>query len=162
MIERLLQQSNSRLKQKLGFHPEKSSYRLYDEDTWSEFCISRPQRQGANGVYLPRTLTAHILYLEPMFPGNFFHEYFGHGSYCEHTENGQKIVGFEQKLAEIEKEILGVDELPEDQRFTITRGYPLFGDYVRLQEEFEEFSKTIYQEYEGFAREVEAYLLSVS
>ena len=33
------------------------------------------------------------------------HEYLGHGSYCEYTENGRRTIGFEQELKNLEKEM---------------------------------------------------------
>ena len=53
------------------------------------------------GIFFPIDLTAHLLKLplEELIP-NAFHEYLGHGTFCEHSIYGQQLVEDEIEFSE--------------------------------------------------------------
>ena len=143
----------------MGISPEESTFRLYSNDNWVDFCALRQSNHCTlEGTYLPRTLSAHLKQETTFLQLNLFHEYIGHGSFCEHSRIGKRIVRYEQNLAEIEKQILGISELPENVHFTVDQSNPHFNDYIKLRKEFDEFFRQHHNYYEGFAYWLEHHL----
>lgn len=143
----------------LGIKPERSTYSTYSSEDWSSFCSSRNSKPNIlEGMYLPRTLSAHLKQETPFLQLNIFHEYIGHGSFCEHSAIGKKIVKYEQELAEIEKQILCISELPANVHFKLDSSNPYYRDYSKLKKESEEFFRMYNKHYEGFAYWLEDYL----
>lgn len=159
MLDLIIQPSEMTV---LGIFPQKSAYKIYQDDGWIAFCSSRnSDHVHLEGTYLPRTLSAHLKQETPFLQLNMFHEYLGHGSFCEHSRIGKKIVQYEQELAEIEKQILGANKLPENVRFKLDRLNPHFRDYAMLRQEFDDFARKNHNHYEGFAYWIEHYLAKI-
>ena len=140
------------------YSPQQSKIQLHTPNSWVSFLHSRNSLHNLEGTYLPRTLTAHLKEETLFLEINRFHEYNGHGSFCEFSRIGRKIVQYEQKLAELEKQILGVDELPENHHFQLTPDNPFFGHYSQLRKELNIFFQKHHNYYEGFAYWLEKYL----
>ena len=64
----------------LGYKPEQTSLQYVPENQWNEFAQQRGLNPNSSGIYLPRNQTAVIQEENPL---SLFHEYFGHGLYCE-------------------------------------------------------------------------------
>ena len=141
-MSNLITQSN--LITELEITPSKSKYEIVDIGNWQY----NPETEGA---YLPRKLLAQLRGNSPFLQLNFFHEYFGHGSFCEYSNTGKKIVQYEQELSEIEIEILGVNELPSDLVFKLDKNNPKFEGYKKLRLELYNFATIHHNYYEGFA-----------
>jgi hypothetical protein len=79
-----------------GYKPEKSKLVPYQEWPY-EF----------TGIFLEEDMTANIPFT-PESPETMLcsaiHEYLGHGTYCEHTENGRKLVEYKKGLQGIHTE----------------------------------------------------------
>ena len=131
--------------------PQRSTFRVYSTPDWTQFCMNHEMDARRDGAYFPRSLSAHLHASTPFIQLYFFHEFYGHGSFCEYSTIGKKIVAYEHELAEIEKAVLGVTELPENTRFRVTSDYPLFVDYRRLREELQTYFAAHHDAYEGFA-----------
>ena len=95
-------------------------------------------------------------------PLNFLHEFFGHGLFCEYSLIGMEIVSLENQLAEIEKEILGVRELPENFHFQIDESSPYFQRYKQQREQLVQFFNQNLSNYEGFAMWMESHLAELT
>ena len=142
-----------------GIQPITSTYTLHPQREWDDFCRSRNSNPTTlEGTYLPRTLSAHLKEQTPFLQLNVFHEYVGHGGFCEHSGIGRRIVRYEQELAEIEKQILEVDELPDGLHFRLDASNPFFDGYARLRDEYANFFRTHHNYYEGFSYWLEHHL----
>ena len=84
----------------LGYKPEQTYLELIPKNQWNDFIQQRGFNSNSSGIYLPRNQTA-VIQEENLL--SFFHEYFGHGLYCEQSLQGRKLVDLEKKLFEEEK-----------------------------------------------------------
>ncbi len=131
--------------------PQRSTFRVYPTPDWTQFCTNQGMDHRRDGVYIPRSLSAHLHSNTAFIQLYFFHEFYGHGSFCEYSSIGKKIVAYEHELAEIEKAVLGVTELPENTRFRVTSDHILFADYKTLRDELQQYFAANHDVYEGFA-----------
>lgn len=84
----------------LGYKPEQTFLQNISEREWDEFAEQRRLNPNSSGIYLPRNQRAIIRDKNLL---SLFHEYFGHGLYCEQSLLGRKLVDLEKKLLEEEK-----------------------------------------------------------
>lgn len=139
-----------------GIKPEKSTYTIHSD--WNGFVNNTGSHPDSHGVYLPRSLSAHLKESSEFLSVNLLHEYFGHGLFCEHAISGQRIVSLEQALAETEKEMLNVSEPPEQQKFQVDETNPFFERYKSQRKELQQFFSQKIHNYEGFAMWLEHFL----
>ncbi len=112
----LIDSSNQFYQDLLGYKPEQTSLQQIQETQWNEFATQRGLNPISSGIYLPRNQTAIIQGENPL---SLFHEYFGHGLYCEQNLTGRELVDLEKKLLEEEKQEFssGRFTLEDVQRF---------------------------------------------
>jgi stress-induced morphogen len=158
-LDHLVMESVEVLESEFGIKPVKSIYTIYAGSPWKDFLHRTSSDPVSEGVYLPRTMSAHLKQDSFFLPVNLLHEYFGHGLYCEYALRGQRIVTLEQALAETERKMLGLSKLPEEKHFRVDVTNPLFEQYKLQREELQEFFSHSVDKYEGFAMWVE-HLLS--
>jgi hypothetical protein len=140
----------------LGIEPKESSFKVYGFNEWLSFRHRRGNNDdGLMSTFHPRTLIAHVLQDNPFYILNLFHEYFGHGSFCEYSLIGQKINNYEKELGSLEKEIIGEDII---EAKILTRQHPLFNQYKLLRDESQQYMMQRYEVFEGFAYWLEMYL----
>ncbi len=96
-----LDSSNKFYQDLLGYKPEQTSLEQIQENQWLKFTSEKGLNPNSLGVYLPRNQTAVIREENPL---SLFHEYFGHGLYCEQSLIGRNLVDLERRLLEEEKE----------------------------------------------------------
>ena len=149
----LILRSEEILLSEFNIKPEKSKYEIHSDNEYLN-----KSEQTSQGVYLPRSLTAHLKKSSKFLQVNLLHEYFGHGLFCEHAIPGQKIVSLEKSLEETEKEMLGVTKLPKNSHFQVNSNNPLFNKYVTKRGELKEFLSQNLHNYEGFAMWLEHFL----
>ena len=99
------------VKNKLGVKPEKSSLKEYTLSAWRDFLKYNNFNFKTRGVYNPATYEAHILKDNDIRAMTFFHEYYGHGIFSEHSTMGKELVKASQirdmqKVNEIKKRTL--------------------------------------------------------
>jgi len=137
----LIETSNEFYQDLLGYKPEQTSLQFVPENQWNEFARTRGLNPNSSGIYLPRNQTAVIQEHNPL---SLFHEYFGHGLYCEQSLSGRKLVNLEKKLLEEEKQEFqnGRFNLEDVQRFRT--GNQTF-------QKLDEFRKQNLLQYETFA-----------
>ena len=85
----------------LGYSIEQTSLKVLNKNKWENFCNEYHLDFDSKGIYLPRNQTAIIPKNNEL---SLFHEYFGHGLYCEQSLTGRRLVELEKKLLEEEKE----------------------------------------------------------
>lgn len=155
-LQNLVLKSEEVLLSEFKIKPEKSTYTIHSD--WNSFVINTGSHPDSHGVYLPRDLSAHLRESSEFLSVNLLHEYFGHGLFCEHTISGQRIVSLEEALAETEKEMLNVSELPAQQKFQVDKTNPFFERYKKQREELQQFFSQNVHNYEGFAMWLEHFL----
>lgn len=99
-----LESSNSFYQDLLGYKPEQTRLQTLTQEQWQPFCERTGLNQNSSGIYLPRNKTAVIPSESETVPLGLFHEYFGHGLFCEQTLSGRRLVDLERKLLEEEKQ----------------------------------------------------------
>ena len=84
----------------LGYKPEQIGLRIFSDGEWGSFCERIGLNSNSSGAYLPRNQTA---FLDGNNHLSLFHEYFGHGLYCEQNLTGRKLIELEKRLLEEER-----------------------------------------------------------
>jgi len=148
-IRTLLDSSNQFYQDLLGYKPEQTSLQQIPENQWNEFVTQKGLNPNSSGIYLPRNQTAVIQKENPL---SLFHEYFGHGLYCEQNLTGRKLVDLEKRLLEEEKQEF------QERRFTLEDIRKFRGRNQTFQE-LETFKQENLGRYELFTIWTE-YLLS--
>lgn len=136
----------------LGYKPEVTRLNILSDNQWNSFCNQFGLKPNTLGAYLPRNQLALVRSQPESAPLNLFHEYFGHGLYCEQSLGGEKLVELEKKLLEEEKQEFG------NGQFTL-EDIKRFRQQNKTFQEIQIQRKKNYSTYEGFAVFVE-YLLS--
>src|SRR3989344_51199 len=100
-LSHVILETSEILKQEFNIRPEKTKLYIYEDINKFLQGTKNPQAQS---MFLPKDLSAHV-------PKErldlIFHEYFGHGLYCEYTSYGKKMVNDENKYHSItEDEII--------------------------------------------------------
>ncbi len=155
-LSKLVLESEEVLLSEFRIKPERSKYTIHSD--WNGFVNNTGSQPDSHGVYLPRTLSAHLKESSEFLSVNLLHEYFGHGLFCEHAITGQGIVSLEHSLAETEKEMLNLAELPDFSHFQIDETNPYFHQYKAQREELQHFFSQNVHNYEGFAMWLEYFL----
>ena len=99
-LQDYLETSNQFYQNLLGYKPEQTSLQQIPENQWTAFTQQFNLNSDSTGIYLPRNQTAVVQEDNTL---SLFHEYFGHGLYCEQSLTGIKLVDLEKKLLEEEK-----------------------------------------------------------
>jgi len=126
--------SNNIYQNLLGYKPEQTALISLDKLKWRQFCKKWALNEYSDGVYLPRNQTAVIQKEIETASLGLFHEYFGHGLFCEQSLQGKRLVNLERKLLEKEKKCLGRQfNLRDIEKFR--RQNILFKELNKLKEE---------------------------
>ncbi len=80
-----------------GFVPEVSQLKVYSAADWRLFYEANKDSiigfQGYDeGLYVPKSYCAYVHEDSPVLVPNVFHEFFGHGLFCEHSSIGKSLV----------------------------------------------------------------------
>ncbi len=80
----------------------KSQLKVYSREDWEKFYrINKDSIIGLKredeGLYTPIDYSAHIRTDTSLLISNIFHEFFGHGLFCEHSQIGKKLTDIIQK-----------------------------------------------------------------
>ncbi len=167
------------LQTEFGFKPNQSRIVYYNEDSLGQ--ILKRRDKDIKGFFQPRALTAYVSENpQSTLLTRVIHEYLGHGSYCEYTSNGKRIVQFEQEMKGLEGELFGGDlgdnsnialrnskenllvksKDPDfDYILHISKEEPLLRLYLDLREKYTAFFQSNLPIYEGFAVWLERILL---
>ncbi|MCK4647511.1 nucleotidyltransferase domain-containing protein [Candidatus Pacearchaeota archaeon] len=136
-----LDSSNQFYQDLIGYKPKQTSLQSISKSQWNEFAKIRGLNPNSSGIYLPRNQTAIIPKENPL---SLFHEYFGHGLYCEQSLSGRRLVDLEKELLKEEKQEF------RDGRFSL-KDVQKFRDENKTFQELEKFRKQNLGAYELFA-----------
>lgn len=149
-----------------------TSLRPYDEDDWKTFCDVNGFEKNSHGLYVPKYLSAYVLTNSPNLISNAFHEYFGHGLFCEKSLIGKTLVDLTRKnedtksylydqidrarqpfgicnqnIANYEGFAVWMEELlcceTNNEKHWTKRKETLPKNYIALQEHFKDFEREI-------------------
>ncbi|MBN2368486.1 hypothetical protein JXC34_05700 [Candidatus Woesearchaeota archaeon] len=157
-FKKLILEAEEALLSEFKIKPEKTQYFVYQSNQWTDFIKRTNSHPQALDIYLPRTLSAHIYQDSVFLPVTFLHVYFGHGLFCEHSLIGRNIVSLDQHLAELEKEMLGAEELPEPQHFKIKVPNEIANEHKKRKNAFLSYFSSFHSVYEGFGYWLEHFL----
>ena len=158
-IIHLVKESLEILESEFMIKPEASKYYIYSKDKWETFLSQTRSDRRCMGVYFPLSLSAHLDETSEFLQVNLFHEFFGHGLFCEHSLIGRKIVSLERDLAESEDKALNLEEkAQEDERRVISVGNPYFEECLKKRQRLIDLMNNQMDSYEGFALWLESFL----
>ena len=157
-LQNLVLESGEVLESEFGIKPEKSKYMVYSINDWNNFLKRTNSHQDSHGVYLPRSLSAHLNKDSKYLAVNLLHEYFGHGLFCEHSLIGKNIVSLDRQIRDMEKEMLGINKLPENQHIQVIVPKEIAEGYNKRKNNFLTYFKSFEREYEGFGYWLEYFL----
>jgi len=130
---------------------------LYDDEKWQSLITAGKLPNGTEGFYLPRTNVAYLASMSPFLVLNLYHEFHGHGLFFEKSLLGREMAEKDRKLAEMEKEIIGLDSL-SDGILKLDNKHPLFPKYLEVRRNLEGINSHSYKVVEGFAVWMEHFL----
>jgi len=133
--------SNSFYQELLGYKPKQTSLQEIPESKWNEFVETRGLNPNSSGVYLPRNQTTIIPKDNKL---SLFHEYYGHGLYCEQSLSGIELVNLEKSLLEEEKEFF------KNKKFSL-KELEKFRKENKTFNYLQDFKENNLRIYEGFA-----------
>ena len=107
----LLDASNEFYQDLLGYKPETTKLSVVNNREWNSFCQNTGQPINKNGIYIPRSEIAIVRNEIPYKELGLFHEFYGHGLFCERTLLGKKVVGLDKKLMEEEQNYFEENEI---------------------------------------------------
>ena len=157
-IIHLVRESLEILESEFMIKPEASTYHVYAKDEWGGFLSKTRVDKRCLGVYFPRSLSAHLDGTSEFLRVNLFHEFFGHGLFCEHSLTGREIVSLEKDLAESEDRALKAEKMQEDKRKIISVGNPYFEECLHKRQKLINLVNNQMVSYEGFALWLESFL----
>jgi len=91
-LESLFLEASSFVSSEFNLQIQQSQLKPYSPENWQQFCQTNSFDQSAGGLYVPQSLSAYVNTGSAFLIPNAFHEYFGHGLFCEHSQLGQKLV----------------------------------------------------------------------
>ena len=103
LTQEIVQQVSRNYNQIFDFFPKRTKLNLYLRGEWQDFCERFDHPLKSEGIFLPRNLSAHLLADSPFLELNIFHEYFGHGLFCEYNKQGKFLQKLEQRLVKDER-----------------------------------------------------------
>jgi hypothetical protein len=140
-IEKVLEDVSQYYEDYLGYKPENTTLTQIAEEKWQQFTEERGLNPSSRGIYLPRNQTAIVRDENPL---SLFHEYFGHGLYCEQSLEGRKLVDLERELLEEERTEF------ENRKFTL-EDLRKFRQQNPIFQELDNLRQRDLSLYEGFA-----------
>ncbi|TKJ17676.1 hypothetical protein CEE44_04050 [Candidatus Woesearchaeota archaeon B3_Woes] len=136
-LDSLLFEASSFISSEFDLQLQQSQLKPYSPENWQHFCQVNGFDVNSVGLYVPASYSAYVRTDSPVLISNVFHEFFGHGLFCEHSQIGKQLVDIIQSNGD--------------------EGSFLF-DEVNSQEQSLGLCKTNIDNYEGFAVWLEALL----
>lgn len=102
-LDSLISKATKHYSELLGFSPKRTNLQLLNQESWDCFCRKYNLNHNSEGVFLIRNLTAYLLENSKNLELNLFHEYFGHGLFCEYSKQGKFIELLENKTKKEER-----------------------------------------------------------
>jgi hypothetical protein len=147
-LHQLISQINRYYQNFLGYSVKETELIIKSQKEWTSFCNQHNLNENSSGIYMPRNQTAIISSDSPL---SLFHEYFGHGLFCEESLEGRKLVKLEKTLLEEEKQEFQGKQFTLKELEKFRKGNKTFQSLQELNE------KNLVL-YEGFALWTEYFL----
>jgi len=80
------------LDEKVGHRPIDSVIKMYSTPKWKEMLQKNNMTSEVEGLFSPKYLMAHVHNQSRWKPLTLIHEYYGHGTFFEHSNIGKKLV----------------------------------------------------------------------
>ncbi|MFH1210778.1 MAG: hypothetical protein V1645_02565 [archaeon] len=101
-LDSIINEASNFISYEFNLKTEKSQCKIYSEEEWLEFYhINKDTlpnlKKEHPGVYVPQSYKAYLCENSTTLTTNLFHEFFGHGLFCEHSRIGKDLVGILQK-----------------------------------------------------------------
>ena len=154
LTNELIHSTNQYYQKILGFYPKRTRLQTYSKQGWNNFCKALNFNHNSEGIFLTRNLTAYILKDSKNLTLNFFHEYFGHGLYCEYSKNGKFLEKLEKRLEKEEKKEFKRKQFSKQELKEFRKENPIF----KLLKKERKKSLNLY---ENFAIWTEKYLSKI-
>ncbi len=135
-LEQVIDSGSKIIKNDFGLSTEKTSIKAYDSELWNLFCKTNNFNKDSEGAYIPKSNIAYVNSDSKHLITNAFHEFFGHGIYCENSVIGRPLSELNSK--DEREQFLFDQETAKNQLFGI--------------------ANTNFGNYEGFALWIEKYL----
>ena len=91
-LEEIIEATKTWIKENWNLELKQTKLFMYDQKNWKRLIEQRCAPKEIEGLFIPGTLSAHVnLESEYLIP-NIFHEYFGHGLFCENTLLGKTLI----------------------------------------------------------------------
>ncbi|MCX6710550.1 MAG: hypothetical protein NTZ02_00490, partial [Candidatus Woesearchaeota archaeon] len=136
-LDSLLSDASSFVKSEFNLELQKSQLKIYSQANWREFCSTNGFDVNSEGLYVPTSYSAYLQNESPVVISNTFHELYGHGLFCEHSQIGKKLVKIIQS--------------PSNEKGFLY-------EEINPKKSYAGFCKTNIGNYEGFALWLEALL----
>jgi predicted nucleotidyltransferase len=115
----ILSNASTFVKKEFGIELDKTRLTQYDALNWIEFCNANSFDASSEGLYVPSAYAAYVNSDSSVLVSNVFHEYFGHGLFCEHSKIGKDLVARTQKNEDVSSLLHG--RVDEQQLFGLAR-----------------------------------------
>jgi len=87
----------------MGVAPRRTKLENISPAQWGDFCIRANLDANSAGIFLPRNMTAYVNLSSNTPELTAFHEYFGHGLFCEYSQEGRLLAKLERRLMDDER-----------------------------------------------------------
>lgn len=90
-LDSILSEASEFISSEFGLQLEKSQLKPYSPEDWQTFCQANNFDTESGGLYVPNSYSAYVGVDSPALISNIFHEFFGHGLFCEYSQIGKKL-----------------------------------------------------------------------
>lgn len=91
-LSSLINESSEFLNSEFNIRTEKSKLKIYSPEEWKQFCTINDFVLYSDGIYVPKSYLAYVNSGSDLLITNIFHEFFGHGLFCECSAIGKNLV----------------------------------------------------------------------
>jgi len=82
----------------LGVTPRQTKLETILPEEWNNFCLKNNLDVRSEGIFLLRNMTAYVNRGSNTPELNVFHEFFGHGLFCEYAQESRSLTRLERRL----------------------------------------------------------------
>ena len=97
VLDSLLEGASAFIEREFSLEMGDCRLRIYSAEDWSRFCGANGFDERSEGIYVPRSYTAYARADSEALIPTIFHEYFGHGLFCEQSSIGRTLVEIGQE-----------------------------------------------------------------
>jgi len=90
-IDKLLTETADFVRSEFNLAVSESSLKYYSASQWDKFCNLNGFDKTTSGLYVPKSYTAYV-HPSLTLVSDVFHEFYGHGLFCEHSILGKELV----------------------------------------------------------------------